>query len=102
MDDKYSFDIRTKKVSGGIDVTQDVSPHLEWAKYMRENTKGLNQFRQKADTGFKPFCTIPDSVALDIMTRYHVNIHSSECTKDDLRVVKSIIKRDYPQLMYFH
>jgi hypothetical protein len=55
MDDKYSFDIRTKKVSGGIDVTQDVSPHLEWAKYMRENTKGLNQFRQKADTGFKPF-----------------------------------------------
>nr|QPI16476.1 MAG: hypothetical protein NIOZUU157_00375 [Virus NIOZ-UU157] len=94
--------MRVKKVSGGIDVTQDVSPHLEWAKYMRENTKTQAQFRKRADTGFKPFCAIPDSVALDILSKYHINIHSANCTKDDLKVVKSIIKRDYPQLMYFH
>ena len=100
MDNKYSFDMRTKKVSGGIAVTQDVNPHLEWAKHMREVTQ--SSFRKKADTGFKPFCTIPDSVALDIMTKYHINIHDADCTKDDLKKVKSIIKRDYPQLMYFH
>jgi len=53
MDKDYSFDLRTKKVSGGIGVTQDVSDHLEWAKHMRELTSG--SFRKKADTGFKPF-----------------------------------------------
>ena len=100
MDKKHSFDMRTKKVSGGIAVTQDVSTHLDWAKHMREVTQ--SSFRKKADTGFKPFCTIPDSVALDIMTKYHINIHDADCTKDDLKKVKSIIKRDYPQLMYFH
>lgn len=100
MDDKYSFDMRVKKVSGGIGVTQNVNDHLEWAKHMRELTSG--SFRKKADTGFKPFCNIPDSVALDIMSKYHINIHSGNCTRDDFKVVKSIIKRDYPQLMYFH
>ena len=68
MDKDYSFDLRTKKVSGGISVTQDVNSHLEWAKYMRENTKTGAQFRKRADTGYKPFCNIPDTVALDIAT----------------------------------
>ncbi len=100
MDKDYKFDLRTKKVSGGIAVTQDVNSHLEWAKHMREITS--NSFRKKVDTGFKPFCNIPDSVALDILTKYHINIHSAECTKDDFKIVKSIIKRDYPHLLYFN
>jgi len=100
MDKDYKFDMRTKKVSGGIAVTQDVNPHLEWARHMREATS--NRFRAKSDTGFKAFCTIPDSVALDIMTKYHINIHDNECTKDDLKKVKLIMKRDYPHLLYFH
>jgi hypothetical protein len=100
MDKDYKFDLRTRKVSGGIAVTQDVNPHLEYAKHMREVHKSA--FRSKADTGFKPFCTIPDSVALDIHTKYGINIHDTECTKDDLKKVKTIIKRDYPHLMYFH
>jgi hypothetical protein len=100
MDKDYSFDLRTKIGNDGVGVTQDVSEHLEWAKYMREATK--SSYRQKVDTGFKPFCNIPDSVALDIMSKYHINIHSGNCTRDDWKVVKSIIKRDYPQLMYFH
>ena len=102
MDKDYSFDLRTQKASGGISVTQDVNPHLEWAKYMRENTKTGAQFRKREDTGFKPFCNIPDTVALDIATKYHINVHSDQCTRDDLKVVKSIIKRDYPMLMYFN
>lgn len=100
MDKKHTFDLRTKKVSGGIEVTQDVSTHLEWAKHMREATQ--TRFRARADTGFKPFCNIPDSVALDIMTKHNINIHDNECNRDDLKVVKSIIKRDYPHLLYFH
>jgi hypothetical protein len=100
MDKKHTFDLRTKKVSGGIEVTQDVSTHLAWAKHMREATQ--TKFRQRQDTGFKPFCNIPDSVALDIMTKHHINIHDNECSRDDLKVVKSIIKRDYPHLLYFN
>ena len=100
MDKDYKFDLRTKKVSGGIEVTQDVSSHLDWAKHMREVTQ--TAFRSRPDTGFKPFCNIPDSVALDIMTKYHINIHDNECTKDDFKKVKTIIKRDYPHLLYFN
>jgi hypothetical protein len=100
MDKKHTFDLRTRKVSGGLEVSQDVSSHLAWAKHMREATQ--TSFRQRADTGFKPFCNIPDSVALDIMTKYHINIHDNECSRDDFKKVKSIIKRDYPHLLYFN
>ena len=84
------------KEDGFREVTQDVSTHLEWAKQQRE----LNKYRESFSHGFKPFCNIPDSVSLELMSKYGINIHSNQTDKDALKRVKSIIKRDYPHLMY--
>ena len=94
MDDKYSFDMRVKQLGERLEVTQNIGPHLEWAKLQRELSKG-----SRLDRGFKPYCNIPDSVSLDIMTKYGINIHG-ECDKDDLKKVKQIIKQDYSAPMY--
>ena len=96
MNNEYSFDMRVQKTGDRLEVTQDVSSHLEWAKAQRERSN-----HNRLDRGFKPYCNIPDSVSLDIMTKYGINIHDG-CDKDDLKMVKQIIKRDYPALMYYH
>ena len=87
----------TKATNDGFrEVTQDVSSHLEWAKEMRATESASNNFSH----GFKPFCNIPDSVSLELMSKYGINIHSNQTDRDAFRKVKSIIKRDYPHLMY--
>jgi len=96
MDNKYSFDMRVQQTGDRLDVTQDVSSHLDWAKEQRERST-----QSRLDRGFKPYCNIPDSVSLDIMTKYGINVHGG-CDKDDLKRVKQIIKQEYPALMYYH
>ena len=88
--------ITKAKEDGFREVTQDVSSHLEWAKEMRATESARNSFSH----GFKPFCNIPDSVSLELLSKYVINIHSNQKDKDALKKVKSIIKRDYPHLMY--
>ena len=84
------------KEDGFREVTQDVSSHLEWAKEMRAMKSARNNFSH----AFKPFCNIPDSVSLELMSKYGINIHDNQTDRDALKKVKSIIKRDYPHLMY--
>ena len=88
--------ITKAKEDGFREVTQDVSSHLAWAKEMRAMENSRNGFSH----GFKPFCNIPDSVSLELMSKYGINVHSSQTDKDAFKKVKSIIKRDYPHLMY--
>ena len=77
-------------------VTQDIAPHLEWAKIQREMSK-----HKRIDSGFKPYCNVPDTIALDIMSKYKINIHDVEITPSEMRKFKRIIKQDYPHLMYY-
>ena len=42
-----------------------------------------------------------DSIALDIMTKHHINIHDKNIQQEDMRKFKRIIKTEYPHLMYF-
>jgi hypothetical protein len=80
----------------GIGVTQNIAPHLEWAKTQREMSK-----HKRVDSGFKPYCNVPDTVALDIMTKYHINIHDGDIQPEDMRKFKKIIQTKYPYLMYY-
>jgi hypothetical protein len=80
----------------GIGVSQDISGHLEWAKIQRGLSKG-----KRKDTGFKPYCNIPDSVALDILTKHKLNLHDPNIEQSDLNKIKRIIKLEYPHLMYY-
>ena len=88
-------------ISGDIiGVTQDIEPHLEWAKQLRED-RSHNRYGKKLDTGFKPFCNVPDAVALDIMTKHRINIHDTNIQPEEMRKFKRIMKTEYPHLMYF-
>jgi len=80
----------------GIGVTQDVTDHLAWAKYQKELSR-----QKRPDTGFKPFCNVPDSVALDIMTKHRINVHDANIQPEEMRKFKRIMKTEYPHLMYY-
>ena len=86
--------------TSGIRVEQDIEPHLKWAQEQR-NIPRNSRFLKKRDTGFKPYCNVPDSIALDIMTKHHINIHDKNIQQEDMRKFKRIIKTEYPHLMYF-
>jgi len=83
--------------ASGIGIVQDIEPHLEWAKEQREFSKK----QKRIDSGFKPFCNVPDTVALDIMTKYNINIHDKNIQPEDMRKFKRIMKTEYPHLMYY-
>ena len=84
---------------GHFGVIQDIEPHLEWAKHQRDLSRS-NKFSKK-DTGFKPYCNVPDSIALDIMSKYGINLHDPNIQPEEMRKFKRIIKTDYPYLMYY-
>lgn len=77
-------------------IYQDEKPFLEQAK--REREAG-----QKSDTGYRKFATIPDIVAIEIMQKYHIDIHDPETMGDRAQMSKfrAIIKRDYPYLLSY-
>jgi len=83
-----------------IQVAQDIEPHLAWAKQLREGNKH-NRYAKKLDTGFKPYCNVPDAISLDIMDKHHINIHDVNIQPEDMRKFKKIIKQEYPHLMYY-
>ena len=74
-------------------VYQDEKPFLEEAKRERENQAG--------NSHVKKFATIPDIVAIEIMEKYGLDIHSPTFMhdKDALAKLKSIILRDYKYLV---
>lgn len=100
MINEYLFkDYHVHIDKSGMGITQDIEPHLNWAKHQRELSRA-NKFSKK-DTGFKPYCNVPDSVALDIMTKYGINLHDANIQQAEMRKFKQIIKQDYPYLMYY-
>ena len=73
--------------------TQDVQGYLDYAQDMRSaNT---------SQTTMKSFAIIPDIVAIDIMTKYGIDIHSPETLKYPALIAKfkRIIKEEYPKLL---
>jgi len=83
--------------ASGIGIVQDIEPHLEWAKAQRE----FGKKNKRIDSGFKPFCNVPDTIALDIMTKYRINIHDKNIQPEEMRKFKHIMKFKYPHLMYY-
>jgi hypothetical protein len=73
---------------------QDIDPFLELAK--EEKQQGFNR-----KTHYRKFATIPDIVAIEIHTKYGVNIHDPNIKHDteQLAKFKKIILQDYPHLV---
>ena len=92
-------------ISGNIDYTkgedanwqiyQDEKPFLEEAKKDREKDQ------IKTAGGHKKFATIPDIVAIEILSKYGIDIHDPLCMHDrnKMQRFKQIIMTDYPYLV---
>ena len=74
-------------------IEQDEKPYLEEVKREKEN--------QKKNSHLRKFATIPDLVAIDILNKYGLDIHSPTFIhdKDALAKLKQIILKDYKYLV---
>jgi len=78
----------------GWQVKQDIQPFIDDAKNHRE--QGFNK-----KSHYRKFASIPDVVAIEIATKYGVNIHdpATASDKDLMKKFKKIIIEDYPYLL---
>ncbi len=74
---------------------QNVSAYKDYAAQQRE----LDTIARNGRT-YRSFAIIPDIVAIDILTKYGLDIHGPEFMNDpaSLRKLKQIIESDYPLL----
>jgi hypothetical protein len=90
---KNSFIVKDTKEDFLLE--QDVSAYKEYAAQQRE----LDSIARNGRT-YRSFAIIPDIVAIDILTKYGLDIHGPEFMSDpaSLRKLKQIIETDYPLL----
>ena len=91
-DNPASFTVKLDDVNFRLD--QDVSAYRDYAHKVRElNAMGRSHYRQ--------VCIIPDIVAVDILTKYGLDIHAPDFMNDTekKRRLMTIIRLDYPDLL---
>ena len=76
----------------GLVFEQDATAYLDYAKSVR--SAGVDR---KAN--YRSFAIIPDIVAVDIFTKFGVDINNPENTEVELNKFKKIIKDHYPLLL---
>jgi hypothetical protein len=93
-DNKHSFKVTTNESEFKLE--QDVSAYKDYAKESRDADELVSSKRQ-----YRSFAIIPDVVAIDILTKYHLDVHSPELMSDpaQMRRLKNIIMTDYPLLL---
>jgi hypothetical protein len=93
-DNKNSFKVSTD--TNNFQLEQDVSAYRDYAKESRDADELVSSKRQ-----YRSFAIIPDVVAIDILTKYHLDVHSPELMSDpaQMRRLKHIIMTDYPLLL---
>jgi len=88
-----SFTVSTDEKNFKLD--QDVGAYKEYAAAQRElDTISLGS------RAYRSFAVIPDIVAIDILTKYGLDLHAPEFMDNpaNLRKLKHIIITDYPLL----
>jgi len=89
-----SFDVNTNE--SNFMLSQDVSYYKDYAEKARFADESASSKRQ-----YRSFAIIPDIVAIDILTKYGINIHDPDTMKDPalMRRYKRIVLQEYPQLL---
>lgn len=82
--------------NGEFRATQDVSAYLDYASKSRAIARDMfaNQ-KQK----YRSFAIIPDIVAVDIKTKFGIDVHDPQNSTDELQKIRSIIIGNYPHLL---
>lgn len=82
--------------NGEFRATQDVSAYLDYASKSRAATKSM--FANQKEN-YRSFAIIPDIVAVDIKTKFGIDVHDSQNSTEELQKIKSIVIQNYPQLL---
>lgn len=88
-----SFIVKTDETN--FELEQNVQAYKDYAAQQRELDSISHNGRN-----YRSFAIIPDVVAIDILTKYNIDVHSPEFMSDpaQLRRLKQIIDSDYPLL----
>jgi hypothetical protein len=92
-DNKQSFRVATDEKDFRLE--QKVDGYLEYAAQQRELDSAASSKRQ-----YRSFAIIPDIVAIDLLTKYNINVHSPDFLKNpaEVRRFRHIIETEYPKL----
>jgi len=82
--------------NGEFRATQDVSAYLDYASKSRAAAKSMFANQKQ---NFRSFAIIPDIVAVDIKTKFNLDVHDPENSTNELQKIKNIIIQNYPQLL---
>ncbi len=82
--------------NGEFRASQDISEYVDYASASRAHAKSLFQ-NQK--TNYRSFAIIPDIVAVDIMTRFGVDVHAKDNGAEEMAQIRKIVINNYPQLL---
>lgn len=90
----HSFDVATDETHFHLE--QNVEAYKDYARQSRQADEGLSSTRQ-----YRSFAIIPDLVAIDILTRYGLDVHAPEFMSDPalFRKFKQIIMSEFPELL---
>ena len=93
-DNKHSFDVVTDQSQ--FVLSQDINAYREYAKESRDLYEVA-----KSKSHYRSFAIIPDIVAIDILTKYQIDINASDFMGDKVLVnkLKKIIIAEYPDLL---
>jgi hypothetical protein len=88
-----SFKVATNEKD--FQLSQNVEAYKEYAKQQRELDEAAPSARQ-----YRSYAIIPDIVAIDMLTKHGLDIHSPDFMHHpaNLRKLKQIIDSDYPML----
>jgi|TARA_R110000822_G_scaffold231204_1_gene363220 hypothetical protein len=91
---KHSFSVNTDQ--NRFALSQDISAYRTYAKESRDSYEQNN-----GGKSYRSFAVIPDIVAIDILTKYQIDINASDFMSDKQQVtkLKKIIISDYPDLL---
>jgi len=89
----HSFNVTTDEKN--FQLSQDVSAYKDYAAKQREVDSVSH-----AGRSYRSFAVIPDIVAIDILTKYGLDLHAQDFMDNpaNLRKLKQIIISDYPLL----
>ena len=99
MEDKMDNQIKSNVSGSKIQIAQDVSEYLNYAKQSRDLQSAGGDASH-----YRSFAVIPDIVAIEILTNHGMDLHATEfmSNKEDVAKLKRIIKSEYPNLLTSH
>lgn len=94
----YDKGFTTKERDADFRVEQDIQHYKDYAEKSREKDKYLTGAR---NSGYRPFCIIPDVVAIDLKVNHGIDIHSPEFMSDVAMKMKfaHIMRTQFPELL---